>query len=323
MSRDKEISDFYLYDRQPWLSVVFRGSKTPDLVKEESEEIKSLTKTLLGLAKEAGASKFRLEHEGSFYRGQRLSTLDGTIYVLRVLHKKSPELGKLGLPVGLCRILSSPNLKSGLFLFLGETGQGKTTTLTATLVERLSQHSGMVLTVEDPIELFIDQSRIGQSLCVQVELDTQDQGSDKAFADALHDSLRSFPACAGNHLVIGEIRTPEVAAMAVQSAIAGNVVLATLHANGVIEGIRRFIGLAQFGGLGAIASDMVSSALRVLVWQSLPSTGIQLECLVSPNQSSPVASQIRAGGIETLSTELERQNLLIRMNQIERIFDER
>jgi Tfp pilus assembly pilus retraction ATPase PilT len=324
MVPSKAISDFYLYLDRPARSVVFRGSKVPHPIGTEDSAIQELAEELRAIVRaREGAPKFRVEHRDAFYRGQRLHTLDGLVYALRVLHRKSPELDKLGLPPGLCRLLESPDLKSGLFLFVGETGQGKTTTLTATLVQRLSLHHGMVLTVEDPIELFVDQDRIGQSLCLQVELDTDAQGSDKAFAEALHDSLRSFPASAGNHLVIGEIRTPEVAAMAVQSAIAGNIVLATLHANGVIEAIRRFVGLAQFGGLGAIAADMVSSALRVLVWQALPATGLKIEALVSRHEGSGVAAQIRAGKAELLSTEVERQNRLIRMNNIAALLQER
>jgi Tfp pilus assembly pilus retraction ATPase PilT len=318
----RAISDWYLYADRSDRTVVFRGSKTPERIAGDPA-LAAAAAALLNACRARGeAERFRLDHGGHLYRGQRLHTLDGTVYVLRVLHRKSPDLDALGLPAGLCRLLTAPDLKSGLLLFVGETGQGKTTTLTATLVRRLARYGGMVLTVEDPIELYVDPEAIGAALCVQVDLATGEAGSEAAFAAALHDALRAFPACAGNHLVIGEIRTPEVAALAVQSAIAGNLVLATLHANGVIEAIRRFVGLVRFGGLGDIAADMVASALRLLAWQTLLDTGPQVECLVSPHQGSAVAARIRAGNVETLSTELQRQNLLIRMNDIERLWGE-
>ena len=104
----------------------------------------------------------------------------------------------------------------GILLVTGPTGSGKTTTLYAAL-ERLNDNSRNIMTVEDPIEYYIDG--IGQTqVNTKVEM---------TFARGLRAILRQDP----DVVMIGEIRDLETAQIAVQASLTGHLVLSTLHTN--------------------------------------------------------------------------------------------
>lgn len=160
-----------------------------------------------------------------------LPTLFGEGAVLRVLDKaaQARDLGALGLPaavaVGLGRLVAQPH---GLVLVAGPTGSGKTTTLYA-LLGALLDGSRKVVTVEDPVEF--DLPGVTQ---IQVN-----HGIGLDFARILRSVLRHDP----DVLMVGEVRDGETARTAVQAALTGHLVLATVHANGAVESVARMVDM--------------------------------------------------------------------------------
>ena len=165
----------------------------------------------------------------------RISTHPGVYgenFVIRVLDLSAGicSLQELGFfkndYLWLKKICTSPN---GLFLIVGPTGAGKTTTLYSILNE-INSSTINIMTLEDPIEHQIDGIK-------QMEL--HEEGI-LSFSDGVKSILRQDP----DVLLIGEIRDEVTAASAVRAALTGRLVLATLHAATPLEGLRR---LMDFG----------------------------------------------------------------------------
>ena len=121
------------------------------------------------------------------------------------------------------RIVEEPN---GLFLVTGPTGSGKTTTLYA-IINELNDPCRNIITIENPVEYQV----AGIS---QINIDGHVD-----FAGALRAVLRQDP----DIILIGEIRDAETAQIAVQAAITGHLVLASLHANNAAMAVTRMIDL--------------------------------------------------------------------------------
>ncbi len=160
----------------------------------------------------------------------RVSTLPsrhGERLVMRILEKDSSRLAlsELGMDAPMLAAfkttLARPN---GIILVTGPTGSGKTTTLYGALSE-LNDGSRNVLTVEDPVEYALDG--IGQT-----QVNNQ---VGMSFAAGLRAILRQDP----DVVMVGEIRDPETAEIAVQASLTGHLVLSTVHTNSAIAAIAR------------------------------------------------------------------------------------
>ncbi|MDR1267273.1 MAG: Flp pilus assembly complex ATPase component TadA [Holosporales bacterium] len=156
----------------------------------------------------------------------RVSThpsLFGEALVVRILDAEAgllrlPELGfEPNVRRTLERVLKSVN---GIFLVVGPTGSGKTTTLYA-LLQALRPEQRNILTLEDPVEYQIPGVR---------QLDLREEGV-VSFAEGIRSALRQDP----DVILIGEIRDESTAVMALRAALTGRLVLATLHARDVFS----------------------------------------------------------------------------------------
>ena len=183
----------------------------------------------------------------------RVSTLPsghGERVVLRLLDKQAGRLNleHLGMSdesrENLEKVLKMPH---GIILVTGPTGSGKTTSLYAALT-KLNNARSTILTVEDPIEYYLDG--IGQT---QVN-----NKVDLTFARGLRAILRQDP----DIVMVGEIRDLETAEIAVQASLTGHLVLSTLHTNTAIGSVTRLrdMGVEPF---------LLSSSLVGLVAQRL------------------------------------------------------
>ncbi len=189
----------------------------------------------------------------------RVSTLpggNGERVVMRLLDKQAGrlDLEHLGMPAAtrerLDRLIHRPH---GIILVTGPTGSGKTTTLYAA-VTRLNTSSRNILTVEDPIEYYLDG--IGQT---QVNPKV-----DMSFARGLRAILRQDP----DVVMVGEIRDLETAEIAVQASLTGHLVLSTLHTNTAVGAVTRLrdMGVEAF----LLASSLVGVLAQRLVRELCP-----------------------------------------------------
>jgi general secretion pathway protein E len=186
----------------------------------------------------------------------RVSTIPaghGERVVLRLLDKQAGrlDLTALGMhPQTRERYDELLHKPYGIILVTGPTGSGKTTSLYAGL-EKLNDNSRNILTVEDPIEYYIDG--IGQT-----QVNTK---VDMTFARGLRAILRQDP----DVVMVGEIRDLETAQIAVQASLTGHLVLSTLHTNTAVGAITRLrdMGVEPF---------LLSSTLLGVVAQRLVRT---------------------------------------------------
>ena len=160
-----------------------------------------------------------------------LPTARGECAVLRLLTVEDdiPSLAALGVPPELERLLvATAAAPEGLIVFAGPTGSGKTTTLHA-LLRTVDADRRNVVSIEDPVEI---RSRRLRQVPVR-----RDLGLD--FAGALRSVLRQDP----DVILLGETRDAETAALAVQAALAGHLVLTTVHAASALDVFDRFTQL--------------------------------------------------------------------------------
>jgi general secretion pathway protein E len=187
----------------------------------------------------------------------RVSTIPsghGERVVLRILDKQAGklDLGSLGMDPrtqgAMDELIHKPH---GIILVTGPTGSGKTTTLYAAL-ERLNDNTQNIMTVEDPIEYYIDG--IGQTqVNTKVEM---------TFARGLRAILRQDP----DVVLIGEIRDLETAQIAVQASLTGHLVLSTLHTNTAAGAITRLrdMGIEPFLLSSSLIGVLAQRLVRVL-----------------------------------------------------------
>lgn len=186
-------------------------------------------------------------------RVSSMPTLLGEKIVIRILDKQNlkVKLEELGFETESMnrfkRVLKQPH---GLVLVTGPTGSGKTTTLYSAL-DLLRSPEVNILTVEDPVEYQLDGVN---------QIQVQDQIG-LGFARALRSILRQDP----DIIMVGEIRDEETARVAVQAALTGHGVLATLHTNDAVGAVARLLDMH-------IEPYLLSSALNGVVAQRLART---------------------------------------------------
>ncbi len=187
----------------------------------------------------------------------RVSTIPsghGERVVLRLLDKQAGrlDLDSLGMSAETQQLINELIHKPhGILLVTGPTGSGKTTTLYAAL-ERLNDNTQNIMTVEDPIEYYIDG--IGQTqVNTKVEM---------TFARGLRAILRQDP----DVVLVGEIRDLETAQIAVQASLTGHLVLSTLHTNTAAGALTRLrdMGIEPFLLSSSLIGVLAQRLVRVL-----------------------------------------------------------
>ena len=184
------------------------------------------------------------------FRVSTFPTALGEKVVLRVLdpQESSMSLEGLGLERRNFEILKRAIARPyGMILVTGPTGSGKTTTLYAVL-HILNQEGVNIITLEDPIEYFIEGVNQSQ---VKSEIGY-------TFATGLRHILRQDP----DIVMVGEIRDQETAVLATQASLTGHLVLSTLHTNNALGVIPRLIDLG-------VAPFLLPPSLSVCIAQRL------------------------------------------------------
>ncbi|MDQ3071351.1 MAG: GspE/PulE family protein [Acidobacteriota bacterium] len=183
-----------------------------------------------------GRFKVRMAGKNIDFRVSIMPSVHGEDAVIRILDKESISeqfrelrLDILGFPEAeLKRFRKYIAEPYGMVLVTGPTGSGKTTTLYAALSE-IKSVEDKIVTIEDPVEY-------------QLRGITQIPINEKkglTFARGLRSILRHDP----DKIMVGEIRDPETAQIAIQSALTGHLVFTTVHANNVIDVLGRFLNM--------------------------------------------------------------------------------
>jgi len=183
-----------------------------------------------------------------------LPTLYGEKVVLRLLNNDATniDLNSLGFSeFDLENYLQGVKRPNGILLISGPTGSGKTTTLYATL-KLLNKETRNILTIEDPVEYTLEGVN-------QVQLK---ESIGLGFAAALRTFLRQDP----DVIMVGEIRDPETANMAIRAALTGHLVLSTIHTNSAWGTVSRLIdmGIPPFLVANTLSTTVAQRLIRLL-----------------------------------------------------------
>jgi type II secretory ATPase GspE/PulE/Tfp pilus assembly ATPase PilB-like protein len=257
-----KVSDLFFFSNADEVTIAARHLGIQRLIttlpQEQGRHCIATLKAMAGMdiveKRRPGDGRWMLRRPGGSPLDLRISTvptLYGEDMTIRLLDRDAQllSLEKLGLPRRdfnqLVALLHNP---SGLLLVAGPTGSGKTTTLYACL-SYLNNGERKIHTIEDPIEYSIEGIRQSQ---INPRIDV-------GFAELLRSVLRQAP----DVIMIGEIRDPETADIAVRAANSGHLVLSTVHAPvaaGVIPSILNLGVHPHFLAnclLGAIAQRLV------------------------------------------------------------------
>ena len=222
-----------------------------------------------------GRFRLRLPEKTIDFRVSIMPSVHGEDAVIRVLDKESIteqfrelRLDILGFPEAeLNRFRKHIAEPYGMVLVTGPTGSGKTTTLYAALSE-IKSAEDKIITIEAPVEY-------------QVEGTTQipiNERKGLTFARGLRSILRHDP----DKIMVGEIRDPETAQIAIQSALTGHLVFTTVHANNVIDVLGRFLnmGVEPYQFVSALNCVLAQRLVRVICEHCKRPARVSREALV-------------------------------------------
>jgi general secretion pathway protein E len=262
-------SDIHLENDAQGLTIKYRIDGVLNRIaqpagREMAEQVISRVKVMA----ELDIAERRIPQDGRFkvrLRGRevdiRVSIMPGVFgedAVLRVLDRQQLDdalsgitLERLGFEgVNLASIRRLAREPYGMFLVTGPTGSGKTTTLYAALTE-INTGRDKIITIEDPVEYQLPG-------VLQIPVNEK---KGLTFARGLRSILRHDP----DKIMVGEIRDPETAQIAIQSALTGHLVFTTVHANNVFDVIGRFMhmGVDPYSLVSALNGVLAQRLLRV------------------------------------------------------------
>jgi type IV pilus assembly protein PilB len=198
-----------------------------------------------------GRGKIRHEGQEADTRVSSMPTMHGETVVIRLLRKegeKAKSLTEIGLDdTDRAKLEEAIGEPQGLVLITGPTGSGKTSTLYAALGIRIDPAINVV-TLEDPVE--------GEMAGVnQVQINER---AGLTFAGGLRTILRQDP----DVVMVGEIRDPETASIAMQASMTGHLVMSTLHTNDAPAAVGRLLDMG-------VEPYLITSSLTLVVAQRL------------------------------------------------------
>jgi general secretion pathway protein E len=232
---------------------------------ELSEQVISRIKVM----SELDISERRVPQDGRFkvtvqgrevdFRVSIMPSIFGEDAVLRILDRRSLSdlmhglrLDTLGFDEeSIARFRRLAGEPYGMVLVTGPTGSGKTTTLYAAISE-INHGEDKIITIEDPVEYHLPG-------VLQIPVNEK---KGLTFARGLRSILRHDP----DKIMIGEIRDPETAQIAIQSALTGHLVFTTVHANNVFDVIGRFMhmGVDPYSFVSALNGILAQRLVRVV-----------------------------------------------------------
>jgi len=227
------------------------------LPKNIHNEVVSRVKVLSGMRTDEHQAtqdgRFRHNFKGGETLDMRVSiapTYHGENVVLRLLSDKAANftLEMLGFSeADREKITTAIRRPNGMILSTGPTGSGKTTSL-YTMIKMLNEPEVSIVTIEDPIEYAVEDIE-------QIQVNAR---AGLTFANGLRSILRQDP----NIIMVGEIRDAETAAIAVNTALTGHLLLSTLHTNDAATTLPRLLDMG-------IDAYLVASTINIAIGQRL------------------------------------------------------
>jgi type II secretory ATPase GspE/PulE/Tfp pilus assembly ATPase PilB-like protein len=232
-----------------------------------------------------GRFKLRVPGKTIDFRVSIMPSVHGEDAVIRILDKESISeqftelrLDILGFPeLELRRFRKYITEPYGMVLVTGPTGSGKTTTLYAALSE-IKTVEDKIVTIEDPVEY-------------QLRGITQIPINEKkglTFARGLRSILRHDP----DKIMVGEIRDPETAQIAIQSALTGHLVFTTVHANNVVDVLGRFLnmGVEPYQFISALNCVLAQRLVRLICTHCKRPARVTAEALAESGMDPTLAA---------------------------------
>lgn len=261
---ETQASDIHIEPREDSLRVRYRLDGVLHTVDTLPTALQSAVTSRIKIMAHLNIAERRMPQDGrvrSVVRGKEIDlrvstmpTMQGESVVLRILDRASVQLDFAALGFegakldAFMRLLQQPN---GIILVTGPTGSGKTTTL-YTGLSTLNDSERKLFTVEDPIEYQL----VGvNQIQVQPKIGL-------SFAHALRSILRQDP----DIIMVGEIRDLETAAMAIQAALTGHLVLSTVHTNSAAATVTRLLdmGVADYLLVSTVTGVLAQRLVRRL-----------------------------------------------------------
>ena len=263
------VSDIHVESNLNGLVIKYRLDGTLTQVGAiEGRELAEQVLSRLKVMSELDIAERRVPQDGRFrvkalgreidFRVSIMPSIHGEDAVVRVLDKQSlaDQVSGLRLDVlgfdeatltAFRRMARDPY---GLLLVTGPTGSGKTTTLYAAISEINHGHD-KIITIEDPVEYQLQG-------VLQIPVNEK---KGLTFARGLRSILRHDP----DRIMVGEIRDPETAQIAIQAALTGHLVLSTVHANNVFDVIGRFthMDVDPYSFVSALTGVLAQRLVRV------------------------------------------------------------
>ena len=253
-------SDIHLEPFEEDLSLRYRIDGILHPMEPPPKRLSSAITTRIKIMSKLDISERRLPQDGRIklkilgkdidMRVSTLPTLYGESVVMRILDRDNLvlDLSQMGFPEKELRLIEGLIKKPyGKFLVTGPTGSGKTTTLYAGL-SKINTPDKKIITIEDPVEY---QMRGINQIHVKSQIGLN-------FADGLRSIVRQDP----DVIMIGEIRDPETADIAIQAALTGHLVFSTVHTNDAAGAVTRLLDMG-------IENFLISSALLGVLAQRL------------------------------------------------------
>jgi general secretion pathway protein E len=263
------VSDIHIESHLSGLVIKYRLDGTLTQVGSiEGREIAEQVLSRLKVMSELDIAERRIPQDGRFrvralgreidFRVSIMPSIHGEDAVVRVLDKRSlaDQVSGLRLDVlgfddtTLATFRRMARDPYGLLLVTGPTGSGKTTTLYAAISETNHGHD-KIITIEDPVEYQLPG-------VLQIPVNEK---KGLTFARGLRSILRHDP----DRIMVGEIRDPETAQIAIQAALTGHLVLSTVHANNVFDVIGRFthMDVDPYSFVSALTGVLAQRLVRV------------------------------------------------------------
>jgi twitching motility protein PilT len=292
------VSDIYITGGHPMVTRKQGNIEFHQSIKWSHQEVDALARKLLTppqltILQNRKSVDYAISISHARLRINVFSTTRGLSMAIRILPGHIPTIEELNLHPSLDDIAK---IKSGLILYCGSTGVGKSTSVAAIIGEINTTRLSHIITLENPIEY---RFRSNKAFIQQRELDTHMP----SFSQGLLDVLRENP----DVIVVGEMREPETMRLTLNAAESGHLVLATMHSSTPEEAIYRLCNAVPVEAQNEIRFQLASTLNWLIVQQLvfIERIGFQVPLLTIVRGTQSVKNLIRENKLHQLSSAIQ------------------